>query len=97
MAPHKPRKSAPIKYTTEEENMIVYDVEDEPESNPDNVKKDGKISYKEELVVTPYSAYTRYDFRSPTRETGNNFFPSYLVELGGNSHPNLFTLIFDTF
>ncbi|GFV56850.1 hypothetical protein TNCV_146021 [Trichonephila clavipes] len=52
MAPHKPRKSAPIEYTMDEEDMIVYDGEDEPELNPDNVKKYGKISYKEELVVT---------------------------------------------
>ncbi|GFV21993.1 hypothetical protein TNCV_4526791 [Trichonephila clavipes] len=33
MAPHKPRKSAPIEYTTDEED-ITYDVEDEPEPNP---------------------------------------------------------------
>ncbi|GFV28422.1 hypothetical protein TNCV_5071901 [Trichonephila clavipes] len=32
MAPHKPRKSAPVEYTMDEEDMIVYDVEDELES-----------------------------------------------------------------
>ncbi|GFV93584.1 hypothetical protein TNCV_1988961 [Trichonephila clavipes] len=68
MAPHKPRKSAPVEYTTDEENMIVYDVEDEPESNPDNVKKDHKICYKEELVVTPTKAFIRYDFQNLIRK-----------------------------
>ncbi|GFU14979.1 hypothetical protein TNCV_795481 [Trichonephila clavipes] len=29
MAPHKPRKSAPVEYTTDEEGVIVYVVEDE--------------------------------------------------------------------
>ncbi|GFX74137.1 hypothetical protein TNCV_491011 [Trichonephila clavipes] len=29
MAQHRPRKSASVEYTTDEEDMIVYDVEDE--------------------------------------------------------------------
>ncbi|GFX70208.1 hypothetical protein TNCV_4616461 [Trichonephila clavipes] len=48
MAPHKPRKSAPMEYSTNEEDMIVYDIEDELEFNPDYVKKGGKIYYKGE-------------------------------------------------
>ncbi|GFU43458.1 uncharacterized protein TNCV_53571 [Trichonephila clavipes] len=32
-APHRPRKSGPTEYTTDEEDMIIYDVEDEPEPN----------------------------------------------------------------
>ncbi|GFT36861.1 hypothetical protein TNCV_174641 [Trichonephila clavipes] len=31
MAQHRPRKSAPVEYTTDEEDMIAYDVEDELE------------------------------------------------------------------
>ncbi|GFT15529.1 hypothetical protein TNCV_3265301 [Trichonephila clavipes] len=31
MAQHRPRKSAPVEYTADEEDMIVYDVEDELE------------------------------------------------------------------
>ncbi|GFV48471.1 uncharacterized protein TNCV_3416251 [Trichonephila clavipes] len=31
--PHRPRKSAPTEYSTDEEDMITYDVEDEPELN----------------------------------------------------------------
>ncbi|GFW15742.1 uncharacterized protein K02A2.6 [Trichonephila clavipes] len=34
MAPHRPRKSAPIEYATDDENMITYDVEEE-ELEPD--------------------------------------------------------------
>ncbi|GFX27844.1 hypothetical protein TNCV_3082681 [Trichonephila clavipes] len=35
MAPHKTRKSAPVEYTTDEEDIIVYDVEeDEIEKKP---------------------------------------------------------------
>ncbi|GFX51882.1 hypothetical protein TNCV_3063001 [Trichonephila clavipes] len=29
MTPHKPRKPAPVEYTTDEEDMIVYDIEEE--------------------------------------------------------------------
>ncbi|GFU65309.1 hypothetical protein TNCV_315181 [Trichonephila clavipes] len=29
MAPHKPRKPAPVEYTTDEEDMIVYDEEED--------------------------------------------------------------------
>ncbi|GFT52045.1 hypothetical protein TNCV_4999331 [Trichonephila clavipes] len=39
MNPHRPEKPASDEYTTDEEEMIVYDVEDEIESNPDYVKE----------------------------------------------------------
>ncbi|GFU68166.1 hypothetical protein TNCV_450241 [Trichonephila clavipes] len=38
MNPHRPKKPASDEYTTDEEEMIVYDVEDKIESNPDYVK-----------------------------------------------------------
>ncbi|GFT64135.1 uncharacterized protein TNCV_1149201 [Trichonephila clavipes] len=38
MAPHKPRKSATIDYTTDDENLIMYDVEEE-ELEPDPTDK----------------------------------------------------------
>ncbi|GFV44351.1 RNA-directed DNA polymerase from mobile element jockey [Trichonephila clavipes] len=46
-APHRPRKSAPTEYSTDEEDMIIYDVcvEDEPELNPKYV-----LAYERELV-----------------------------------------------
>ncbi|GFV05499.1 hypothetical protein TNCV_227101 [Trichonephila clavipes] len=53
MAPHRPKKSAPVEYTTDEEDMIVFDVEDELEWNPDYVRKDGKTYYKGSLLLTP--------------------------------------------
>ncbi|GFX80362.1 hypothetical protein TNCV_3931151 [Trichonephila clavipes] len=34
MAQHKPRKSSNVEYRTDEEDMIVYDMENEIESNP---------------------------------------------------------------
>ncbi|GFS92452.1 uncharacterized protein TNCV_1159431 [Trichonephila clavipes] len=34
MAKHKPRKSAPTEYTTDDEDMLMYDVEGELESDP---------------------------------------------------------------
>ncbi|GFW98607.1 hypothetical protein TNCV_2757861 [Trichonephila clavipes] len=34
MAPHRPRKSAPTEYATDEEDMITYDVEDKLDPNP---------------------------------------------------------------
>ncbi|GFV55296.1 uncharacterized protein TNCV_5010431 [Trichonephila clavipes] len=37
MAKHKPRKSGPIEYTTDDENMIMYDVQaEELEPNPED-------------------------------------------------------------
>ncbi|GFS55689.1 putative RNA-directed DNA polymerase from transposon BS [Trichonephila clavipes] len=38
MAPHRPRKAAPIEYATEEEDMIIYDAEEE-ELQPDPTVK----------------------------------------------------------
>ncbi|GFX06672.1 hypothetical protein TNCV_382681 [Trichonephila clavipes] len=36
MAQHRPRKPAPVEYSTDEEDMIIYEVEEnEFESNPD--------------------------------------------------------------
>ncbi|GFW09414.1 hypothetical protein TNCV_3731691 [Trichonephila clavipes] len=44
MNPHRPKKPASDESTTDEEEMIVYDVEDEIESNPDYVKQNAKIA-----------------------------------------------------
>ncbi|GFT51143.1 putative RNA-directed DNA polymerase from transposon BS [Trichonephila clavipes] len=54
MAQHRPSKPAPVEYSTDEEDMIVYDVdEDAIESNPDYVRKDGKTFFKGSLPLTP--------------------------------------------
>ncbi|GFV29864.1 RNase H domain-containing protein [Trichonephila clavipes] len=43
MAQHRPRKPAPAEYSTDEEDMIVYDVaENEFESNPDYISHYGE-------------------------------------------------------
>ncbi|GFW34160.1 hypothetical protein TNCV_288421 [Trichonephila clavipes] len=34
MAKHKPRKAAPTEYTTDDEDMLIYDVEEELEPDP---------------------------------------------------------------
>ncbi|GFT82575.1 transposable element Tc1 transposase [Trichonephila clavipes] len=53
MAPHKPRKSVPTEYTTDEEDMIVYDGEDEPEPIPELILNLGGYTYKGEFVNKP--------------------------------------------
>ncbi|GFX24540.1 uncharacterized protein TNCV_1584961 [Trichonephila clavipes] len=53
MNPHRPTKPASDESTSDEEEMIVYDVEDEIESNPDYVKENGKTYYKGQLLLTP--------------------------------------------
>ncbi|GFT16234.1 uncharacterized protein TNCV_2245451 [Trichonephila clavipes] len=53
MNPHRPKKPASDESTSDEEEMIVYDVEDEIESNPDYVKENGKTYYKGQLLLTP--------------------------------------------
>ncbi|GFU88316.1 hypothetical protein TNCV_847091 [Trichonephila clavipes] len=46
MAQHRPRKPAPVEYSTGEDDMIVYDVEEnEFESNPDYVAAIRHISH----------------------------------------------------
>ncbi|GFS79715.1 hypothetical protein TNCV_800711 [Trichonephila clavipes] len=45
MNPHGPKKPASDESTSDEEEMIVYDVEDEIESNPDYVQENGKTYY----------------------------------------------------
>ncbi|GFV90982.1 hypothetical protein TNCV_1248691 [Trichonephila clavipes] len=37
MAPHRPRKAAPTELTTDDEDMITYDVEKELEQDPANI------------------------------------------------------------
>ncbi|GFV49499.1 uncharacterized protein TNCV_3736371 [Trichonephila clavipes] len=69
-APHKPRKSGPTEYTTDEEDMIIYDVEDEPEPNPKYVLNMNGFTYKGELINKPflicakpfYNAQSRFIF-----------------------------------
>ncbi|GFW36815.1 uncharacterized protein TNCV_4348561 [Trichonephila clavipes] len=52
-APHRPRKSGPTEYTTDEEDMIIYDmcvcVEEEPEPNPQYVLNMNGFTYKGEM------------------------------------------------
>ncbi|GFV05826.1 hypothetical protein TNCV_5035651 [Trichonephila clavipes] len=49
MAPHRPRKSAPIELTTDDEDMITYDVEEEDlEQDPPN-----KFTIKEDPLNFP--------------------------------------------
>ncbi|GFU48582.1 hypothetical protein TNCV_1439551 [Trichonephila clavipes] len=62
MAPHKPRKSAPIECTMNEEDMIVYDMEDEPEPNPDYFINITGVTYKGELVKKPNYTFICYDY-----------------------------------
>ncbi|GFX57730.1 hypothetical protein TNCV_1494911 [Trichonephila clavipes] len=61
MAPHRPRKSEPTEYTTDEEDMIKYDVcvEEEPELNPMYVLNMDGFTYKGELVKGHNSAFIR--------------------------------------
>ncbi|GFT33526.1 RNA-directed DNA polymerase from mobile element jockey [Trichonephila clavipes] len=68
MAPHKPRKSAHTEYTTNEEDMIVYDVEDEPELNPEYILNLGGYTYKGELVNKPNQRFIHYDFENPIKK-----------------------------
>ncbi|GFW99001.1 hypothetical protein TNCV_1782201 [Trichonephila clavipes] len=66
MATHKPRKSAPTEYTTDNEDMIVYDVEDEPD--PEYILNLGGYSYKGELANKPNQRFICYDFDNPIKK-----------------------------
>ncbi|GFY08409.1 hypothetical protein TNCV_1358151 [Trichonephila clavipes] len=72
MAPHKPRKSAPTECTTDEEDRIVYDAEDEPEPNSDYILNLGDYTYKGELVDKPNQSFIRYDFDNPIKKRVRN-------------------------
>ncbi|GFW80516.1 uncharacterized protein TNCV_2416181 [Trichonephila clavipes] len=73
-APHRPRKSEPTEYTTDEEDMIIYDVgvcvEEESELNPKYVLNMNGFIYKGELVIYKglNSASTWYDFDDPIKK-----------------------------
>ncbi|GFU50675.1 hypothetical protein TNCV_240631, partial [Trichonephila clavipes] len=48
------KKPAPTDYTTDEEDIITYDVEeDELEQRPNLVQKDGRQYWKGSLLLTP--------------------------------------------
>ncbi|GFV21134.1 RNA-directed DNA polymerase from mobile element jockey [Trichonephila clavipes] len=54
MAPYRPKTPAPTDYTTDEEDIITYDVEkDELEQRPNLVQKDGRQYWKGSLLLTP--------------------------------------------
>ncbi|GFW78901.1 uncharacterized protein TNCV_2059221 [Trichonephila clavipes] len=63
-ASYRPRKPAPTEYSTDDEDMIVYDVEYEPELNPKY-----NISYKGEIVKGRNGAYIRNDFENSIEES----------------------------
>ncbi|GFX80869.1 putative RNA-directed DNA polymerase from transposon BS [Trichonephila clavipes] len=67
-APHRPRKSGPTEYTTDEEDMIIYDVEDEPEPNPKYVLNMNGFTYKGELINKPNQSFIKYDFDNPIKK-----------------------------
>ncbi|GFU71537.1 glycerol-3-phosphate dehydrogenase [Trichonephila clavipes] len=54
MAPYRRKKPALTDYTTDEEDIITYDVEeDELEQHPNLVQKDGRQYWKGSLLLTP--------------------------------------------
>ncbi|GFW07141.1 RNase H domain-containing protein [Trichonephila clavipes] len=59
MNPHRPKKPVSDEYTSDEEEMIVYDVEDEIESNPDYVKENDlrrrklSLAYYSKILSVP--------------------------------------------
>ncbi|GFT26356.1 uncharacterized protein TNCV_264011 [Trichonephila clavipes] len=67
-APHRPQKSGPTEYTTDEEDMIIYDVEDEPEPNPHYVLNMNGFTYKGEMVHKPNHSFIKYDFATPIKK-----------------------------
>ncbi|GFU62673.1 uncharacterized protein TNCV_3442751 [Trichonephila clavipes] len=67
-APHRPRKSGSTEYTTDEEDMIIYDVEDEPEPNPKYVLNMNGFTYKGELINKPNQSFIKHDFDNPIKK-----------------------------
>ncbi|GFT51124.1 hypothetical protein TNCV_4817251 [Trichonephila clavipes] len=67
-APHRPRKSGPTEYTTDEEDMIIYDVEDEPEPNPQYILNMNGFTYKGEMVNKPNHSFIKYNFDTPIKK-----------------------------
>ncbi|GFX44446.1 uncharacterized protein TNCV_1394671 [Trichonephila clavipes] len=67
-APHRPRKSGHTEYTTDEEDMIIYDGEDEPEPNPQYVLNMNGFTYKGEMVNKPNHSFIKYNFDTPIKK-----------------------------
>ncbi|GFV77838.1 uncharacterized protein TNCV_4674321 [Trichonephila clavipes] len=67
-APHRLRKSGHTEYTTDEEDMIIYDVEDEPEPNPQYVLNMNGFTYKGKMVNKPNHSFIKYNFDTPIKK-----------------------------
>ncbi|GFU68794.1 uncharacterized protein TNCV_2576551 [Trichonephila clavipes] len=87
-APHRPRKSGPTEYTTDEEDMIIYDVEDEPEPNPQYVLNMNGFTYKGEMVngrctLVPCASIGWWDGLLPAWDQAIDTFADSCVKGGG--------------
>ncbi|GFX19225.1 hypothetical protein TNCV_3013691 [Trichonephila clavipes] len=92
-APHRPQKPAPTEYSMDEEDMIVYDVEDEPELNPKY-----NISYKGEIVKGRNGAYIRTatagsDVVQSGRPIFDDFFQHLWPYIGNNTANVVFQIV----
>ncbi|GFV38560.1 uncharacterized protein TNCV_3224661 [Trichonephila clavipes] len=70
MNPHRPKKPASDESTSVEEEMIVYDVEDEIESNPDYVKEN-VTSSKQALALASLQKLAHFDIQVKRHATLN--------------------------
>ncbi|GFY29570.1 hypothetical protein TNCV_2627401 [Trichonephila clavipes] len=74
MAPHRPRKAAPTEITTDDEDMITYDVqEEELEQDPPN-----KFTITEDPLNLP-KGYLRWLTPSQYRNSRGQFFVPCIV------------------
>ncbi|GFW43778.1 hypothetical protein TNCV_4771271 [Trichonephila clavipes] len=73
MAPHKPRKPAPVEYSTDEEDMILYDIEEDVESTKSIVRRLSAEYWQNEVLHQTLQDNERFRIPSP----GNSFMDLY--------------------
>ncbi|GFU65083.1 hypothetical protein TNCV_1351991 [Trichonephila clavipes] len=94
MAQHRPRKSAPTEYATDEEDMITYDVEEE-ELEPDPTDK---FTIKENPLNFPKgylraTATAGSDVVQSGRHIFDDFFQYSLPYIGNNTANVVFQMV----
>ncbi|GFX55145.1 hypothetical protein TNCV_1156061 [Trichonephila clavipes] len=82
MAKHKPRKSAPTEYTTDDEDLLMYDAEEELETDPTDkfVFKERPTNFPKGYLRSLTPTRFRKKYINTERHLGHESLPSHIRE-----------------
>ncbi|GFW07127.1 uncharacterized protein TNCV_3693221 [Trichonephila clavipes] len=99
MAPRKPRKSVPVEYTMDKEDMIMYDIEEEVESTKSIIKRlSGAVSSESDDLLAAFLAgrwrsqvtgpLDKIDHHHPKAVTGLCIYPLQVYQCSDHGQRN---------